>query len=103
MFICYIFHDPPGERWQSGLISKTDVPKPSLAALTAVASQYDPSNPTLVIWALPNPTVPLSVLEFKAHKLPGDPPLGMTYKVYDATGMLVAVAQPTAAIDTRGQ
>lgn len=103
MFVWYIFHDSAGERWQSGLISKTGAPKPSLATFTRVASQYDPANPTLVIPALPNPAVPISVLEFQARKLPGDPPLGMTYRIYDATGLLVGVAQPTAVIDTRGQ
>lgn len=103
MFVWYIFGDTPGARWQSGLIAKSGAPKPSLAVFTRVAAQFDPANPTLQIPARPNPKVPLSVLEFQAHHQRTDPPLGMTYRVFDSSGKLVADAQPQATIDRRGQ
>ena len=102
MFIWYVFRDTPGERWQSGVIAKSGSPKPGYAAFTRVASLYDVSNPTLSIAAKPNPTVTLSVLDLKAHVLPGDPPIGMTYRVY-AGGKLVTVDQARATIDPFGQ
>jgi Glycosyl hydrolase catalytic core len=102
MFVWYVFRDTPGERWQSGVISKSGSPKPGYAAFRRAAALYDVSNPTLSIPAKPNPSVTLSVVDLKAHTLPGDPPLGMTYRVY-AAGKLVTVDQAQATIDGFGQ
>jgi hypothetical protein len=78
------------------------VPKPSYEAFSRTAALYDVGNPVLKIPAVPNPTVTLSLLEFRAYIVPGDPPIGMTYRVYDAANQLVAVAQPTALLDLFG-
>jgi hypothetical protein len=102
MFVWYIFRDTPGERWQSGVISKTGASKPGYAAFTKVAAAYDVANPTVAIAASPNPTVTLSLLQFKAHQLPVDPPVGLTYHVYDAQGALVSVAQAQSRLDATG-
>ena len=103
MFVWYVFRDTPGQRWQSGLLRSNNVAKPSYAAFSALASRYDVENPTLVIPPAANPVVRLSVVDFKADQLPGDPPLGMTYRVYlSRTGQLVADAQPRASLDVYG-
>jgi hypothetical protein len=103
MFVWYVFRDTRGQRWQSGVLRSNNVPKPSYAAFSRLASRYDVENPTLVIPARPNPLVHLSLVDFKADQLPGDPPIGMTYRVYvSRTGQLIADAQPRAALDVYG-
>jgi hypothetical protein len=102
MFIWYVFRDTPGQRWQSGLLRSNDAAKPSLAAFTRLAAEYDVANPTLTIPPKPDPAIRLSVIDFLADRLPGDPELGMTYRVFDSRGGLVAVAQPRAAIGAYG-
>jgi hypothetical protein len=102
MFVWYVFRDTPGQRWQSGLLRSNDTPKPSLAAFSRLAAQYDVSNPTLTISARADPKIRLSVVDFLADRLPSDPQLGMTYRVFDSRGVLVAVAQPRAAIGPYG-
>ncbi len=102
MFVWYVFRDTPGQRWQSGVLRSNDTPKPSLAAFTHLAALYDVANPTLTIPARPDPKIRLSVMDFLADKLPGDPQLGMTYRVFDSHGTVVADAQPRAAIGTFG-
>jgi hypothetical protein len=103
MFVWYVFRDTPGERWQSGLISKSGAPKPSYAAFTRVASAYDVANPTLALGAAPNPTVPLSLFQFRANLLPVDPPIGVTYRVFDPRNALVVVGQAQVRPDAAGQ
>jgi len=103
MFIWYVFRDTPGERWQSGLISKSGRPKPSYAAFTRVASAYDVANPTVAIAARPNPLIPLSLFQFRANLLGSDPPLGVTYRVFDPRGALVVVGQAQVRPDATGQ
>ena len=103
MFVWYVFRDTPGERWQSGLISKSGAPKPSYAAFTRTASAYDVANPTLSVPAAPNPAVALSLFQFRAFVLPTDPPVGMTYRVFDPKGALVVVGQAQVRPDATGQ
>jgi hypothetical protein len=103
MFVWYVFRDTRGQRWQSGLLRRSNAPKPSYAVFARLAARYDVSNPTLVVPARPNPLVRLSLVDFKADQLPGDPPIGMTYRVFDRRGVLVAVAQPRATLDVYGQ
>ena len=102
MFIWYVMRDTPRQLWQSGVLQTSGVPKPSYEAFSRTAALYDVGNPVLTIPAVPNPTVTFSLLEFRAYIVPGDPPIGMTYRVYDASNQLVAVAQPTALLDLFG-
>jgi hypothetical protein len=102
MFVWYVFRDRLGQRWQSGVLRRTGAAKPAYAAFARVAAAYDVANPTLVIPPQENPVVRLSVVDFKSDKLPGDPPIGMTYRVYDSTGTVIASAQPRAALDVYG-
>jgi hypothetical protein len=103
MFVWYIFRDTPGERWQSGLITKSGAPKPSYASFTRVAGLYDVANPRITTTAKPNPVVPLSLVQLKARQQPTDPPIGMTWRVYDARNQLVLVSQSQGMLDLHGQ
>jgi hypothetical protein len=47
--------------------------------------------------------MPLSLFQFRAHVLPTDPPLGMTYRVFDPKGSLVVVGQAQVRPNTAGQ
>lgn len=102
MFVWYVFRDTRGQRWQSGVLRRTGAAKPSYAVFGRVAERYDVANPTLVVPAQPNPVVRLSLVDFKADQLPRDPPIGMTYRVYDSSGSVIASAQPRAALDVYG-
>jgi hypothetical protein len=102
MFIWYVMRDEPQQRWQSGVLQRSGVPKPSYIAFSRTAALYDVGNPTVTVPALSNPTITFSLLEFRAYVVPGDPPIGMTYRVYDSATQLVAVAQPTALVDPFG-
>jgi hypothetical protein len=103
MFVWYVFRDTPGQRWQSGLVRANGTPKAAYGTFTTLASRSDVASPTLVVPPRPNPRVELSVVDFTADRLPGDPPLGMTYRVFDTSGNLVVVAQARATIGTWGR
>jgi hypothetical protein len=103
MFIWYIFRDTAGERWQSGLIRKNGSTKPSYSAFAKAAAQYDVGNPTVTVTTLPNPVVPLSLVQLKAQQQPTDPPIGMTYRIYDPRRGLVGIGQTQATLDLHGQ
>ncbi len=102
MFIWYVMRDAPQQRWQSGVLQKSGTPKPSYVAFSRSAALYDVGNPIVTVPATPNPTIALSLLEFRAYVVPGDPPIGMTYRVYDPANQVVASGQPTATLDPFG-
>lgn len=103
MFVWYVFRDTRGQLWQSGLLRRNNSAKPSYSAYARLAARYDVSNPTLVIRARPNPVVPLAIVDFKADRLPRDPPIGMTYRVYvSRTGEQVTSEQARAVPDVYG-
>lgn len=102
MFIWYVFRDTPQQRWQSGVIRRDGAPKPAYAAFSRIAGYYDVGNPTMTIAARPNPVVTLALTEFRPYVLPEDPPIGMTYRVFNARNQLVNVAQPTVQLDPFG-
>jgi hypothetical protein len=103
MFVWYIFRDTAGERWQSGLITRSGTPKPSYAAFAKVAALYDVANPTVTVAAKQDPLVPLSLVQLKAQQQPTDPPIGMTYRIYDVHNVLVGIGQAKATLDLHGQ
>jgi hypothetical protein len=102
MFVWYIFRDTPGQRWQSGVLRRNSQPKPSYFTFRTKAAAHDVANPTIVVPPRPDPRVPLSVVEFKADQLPGDPPIGMTYRVFDTRGNLAVVGQARATVPFQG-
>jgi hypothetical protein len=103
MFVWYIFRDTPGQLWQSGLLQRSGSPKPSYNVFRRAAAGYDVANPTVVIPPKADPRVTLSLVDFKADQVPGDPPIGMTYRVFDRRGTVVAAAQPRATLDPWGR
>lgn len=103
MFVWYVFRDTRGQLWQSGLLRRNSSVKPAYAAFARLAARYDVRNPTLVIRPRPSPVVQLSVVDFKADRLPGDPPIGMTYRVYETrTEEQVTSGQARAVPDVYG-
>jgi hypothetical protein len=102
MFVWYIFRDTVGQRWQSGVLRRGSQPKPSYFTLRTKAAALDVANPTIVIPPKPDPRVPLSVVDFKADQVPGDPPIGMTYRVFDTRGNLAVVGQARAIVPLQG-
>jgi hypothetical protein len=103
MFVWYIFRDTVGQRWQSGVLRRNNAPKPSYTSFGNLAAQHDVANPTLVVPPRPDPRVTLSVVDFKADQLSGDPPIGMTYRVFDTHGNVVTIAQARAVVSTWGR
>lgn len=103
MFVWYVFRDTAGARWQSGLVTKAGTPKPSYAAFTRVASSYDVANPTVAVTAKPNPTLGVSIVALKPYYAAIDPPLGVTYRVFDPKGALAVVGQAQVRPDATGQ
>jgi len=103
MFVWYVFRDTRGQLWQSGVLRTNGTPKPSYDAFRSQAAKYDVANPTVTIAPRLDPRVMLSLVDFKADQLPGDPPVGMTYRVFDRTGTLIATAQPRATLDAWGR
>ncbi len=102
MFIWFVFRDTPDQRWQSGLYRADSTPKPALATWKQIIAPYSVDNPTLVVAARSNPTVPLGLVVLQAHRLPSDPPLGVTYRVYDSAGALVIGNQTRVTLDAAG-
>jgi hypothetical protein len=49
MFIWFVFRDDPTDLWQSGLVSRSNVAKPSLAVFTAAAAPLDIRNPLMTV------------------------------------------------------
>src|SRR4051794_17538370 len=65
MFVWFVFRDDPTSLWQSGLLTRASVPKPSLAAFTNTARLYDAKNPLVNVKAgASSVTVRLPALEF---------------------------------------
>lgn len=102
MFIWFVFRDTPGERWQSGLLRADSTPKPAFATWKEIVAPYSVDNPTLVVGAGKSPTIALPLVVLQAHYSAADPPIGMTYRVYDAAGNLVVGAQTTSRLDMTG-
>ena len=102
MFVWYIFRDTVGQRWQSGVLRRNSQPNPSYFTFRSKAAQHDVANPTIVVPPRPDPRVPLSVVDFKADQVPGDPPIGMTYRVFDTRGNLAVIGQARAIVPLQG-
>ncbi|HEY7207673.1 MAG TPA: cellulase family glycosylhydrolase [Gaiellaceae bacterium] len=102
MFIWFVYRDTPGERWQSGLVRSNGLDKPAMAVWKQVTAPYSVDNPTLALKRGTAPNVALPLVVLQSHFLPGDPPLGVDYKVYTAAGALVVGAQTTTVPNVTG-
>jgi hypothetical protein len=102
MFIWFVYRDTPRERWQSGLVRSDSTPKPALALWRQAIAPYSVDNPVLRVAPNKAPTVALPLVVLQAHYSASDPPIGMSYRVYDASGKLVVGAQATSRLDLTG-
>lgn len=102
MFIWFVYRDTPGQRWQSGLVRSDSLPKPALATWKDSIAPYSTDNPILRVAPGKSPTIALPLVVLQAHYSAVDPPLGMTYDVYDPTGVRVAGGQATSRLDLTG-
>lgn len=102
MFIWFVYRDTPSERWQSGLYRFDSTPKPAQAIWREAIAPYSVDNPTLYVGRSAPIVVPLPLVVLQAHRLPSDPPIGLTYRVYDPAGNLFVGAQATSTLDMTG-
>jgi hypothetical protein len=102
MFIWFVYRDTPGQRWQSGLVRADSTPKLGLAMWKQAIVPYSVDNPVLAVAPNKAPTIALPLVVLQAHYSASDPPLGMTYQVFDASGNLVVGAQATSRLDLTG-
>jgi hypothetical protein len=94
MFIWFVFHDTPGNPWQSGLFTAGGSQKPAYDAFGAVARLTD--GTTFTVKAGTPPRVTMYVPYLGYYSQPGAQ-IGMTYTVIE-NGRRLAVAQPVVTL-----
>jgi len=102
MFIWFVYRDTPGERWQSGIIRSDSTQKPAATTWRETIAPYSVDNPTVYVKRTAPIVVPLPLVVLQAHRLASDPPIGLTYRVFDRAGNLFVGAQTTATLDRAG-
>jgi hypothetical protein len=94
MFIWFVFHDSPGNPWQSGLYGSHNDQKPAYDQFGAVARLIDGTMTTVKAGAKPRVTMYMPYLAY--YSQPGAE-IGMTYVVRNGSAT-VAVGQPVASL-----
>jgi hypothetical protein len=94
MFIWFVFHDSPGNPWQSGLYGASGNEKPAYGAFSAVARLIDGTTFTVKAGATPSVTMYMPYLGYYSE--PGAQ-IGMTYVLSEGSKRL-AVGQPAVAL-----
>jgi hypothetical protein len=94
MFIWFVFHDSPGNPWQSGLYSASGSEKPAYGAFSAVARLIDGTTFTVKAGATPHVTMYMPYLGYYSE--PGAQ-IGMTYVVTEGSKRLV-IGQPVVSL-----
>jgi hypothetical protein len=101
VFIWFILRDDPTSAWQSGLVERDGVKKPSYATFTGLAKQFDGRNPQIFVkGGTNNPLVKFAALELWSKSGTGAK-VGMTIAIYD-NGRVIKTAQPTSVIGPDG-
>jgi hypothetical protein len=101
VFIWFILRDDPTSAWQSGLVERDGVKKPSYATFTGLAKQFDGRNPQIFVkGGTNNPLVKFAALELWSKSGAGAK-VGMTIAIYDH-GRVIKTAQPTSVIGPDG-
>jgi hypothetical protein len=97
MFIWFVFRDHATSSWQSGLLTRAGVPKPSLAKWRAAASSVDARNAIFTVrGGSMSPTLAVTLREYATSTTVGAE-IGITYRVYRG-GTLVAQGQPATVL-----
>jgi hypothetical protein len=94
MFIWFVFHDSPGNPWQSGLYSASGSEKPAYGAFSAVARLIDGTTFTVKAGTTPHVTMYMPYLGYYSE--PGAQ-IGMTYVVTEGSKRLV-IGQPVVSL-----
>jgi cellulase (glycosyl hydrolase family 5) len=101
IFIWFILRDDPTSAWQSGLVQRDNLKKPSYATFTGLAKQYDGRNPQFFVkGGTEDPLVKYAALELWSRSGTGAK-VGMTIAIYD-NGKVKKTAQPTSVIGADG-
>ena len=101
IFIWFIIRDDPTSAWQSGLVQRAGVKKPSFSAFQQVAKPFDARSPQIFVRAnVEKPVVKFAALELWSRSGPGAN-VGMTVSVYD-NGKPSKSTQPEAKIGLDG-
>jgi hypothetical protein len=94
MFIWFVFHDSPGNPWQSGLYTAGGGQKPAYGAFSAVARLIDGTTFTVKAGTTPRVTMYMPYLGYYSE--PGAQ-IGMTYVVTEGSKKL-DIGQPVVAL-----
>jgi hypothetical protein len=101
MFIWFILRDDPTSAWQSGLVERDGVKKPSFRTFTGLATKYDGRNPQIFVrGGTQNPLVKFAALELWSRSGAGTK-VGMTMAVFD-NGKEIKSAQPVSILGVDG-
>ncbi|MBA2462135.1 MAG: cellulase family glycosylhydrolase [Actinobacteria bacterium] len=97
MFIWFVFRDHATSQWQSGLLTRDGVAKPSLAKFRSAAVSVDARNAIITVrGGTANPTLAVPLREYATSTSVGAA-VGINYRVYLA-GRLVAIGQPATVL-----
>lgn len=100
MFCWFTFRDNPGNPWKSGLESADGVPKPALAPFEYLTHAIDGST---VRAKAGQPLGPISVfVPYLTFYNPVGSLVGITYRIVDNTGKLVAAGEPQSNLAPDG-
>ncbi len=101
IFIWFILRDDPTSTWQSGLLQRDGVRKPSYASFAGLARTFDGRNPQIFVKpGVSNPLVRFSAIELASRSGIGAN-VGLTIAVYD-NGKVIKTAQPLTKIAVDG-
>lgn len=95
MFIWFVFRDQATSEWQSGLLTRTGVAKPSLARFRSAALPLNARNAIVTVkGGVVSPIVNVALRAYATGTKPGES-VGFNVKIREK-GRLVGGAQPTA-------
>jgi hypothetical protein len=94
MFVWFVIRDSTDRTWNSGLVAKSGIKKPSYGVFAKTAKGID--GQTQIVQPGKNPTVRLDI-PFLTYGNSVGAKVGITYKVYDGK-TVIAIGQPTGRI-----
>jgi hypothetical protein len=101
MFIWFILRDDPTSAWQSGLVERDNIKKPSFRMFARLATKYDGRSPQIFVrGGTQNPLAKFAALELWSRSGAGTK-VGMTIAVFD-NGKEIKSAQPVSILGVDG-
>ena len=99
MFVWFILGDRAGVPWESGLLTRTSVPKPAYATFGALARAVDARNAIVRVRGA-SPLVRISALPMGYYS-PAGSPVGVAYQVLQS-GVPIAGGEPLVPLEWDG-